>query len=94
MSKIFLVPGINESENITMYCNYARMNPYEERVHQPVSSVSVVEEKEEARKNLEEKSVKEIKEILAASDVDEAQYKNLKKDELIDLAISISFGKE
>lgn len=31
MSKIFLVPGINESENITMYCNYARMNPYEER---------------------------------------------------------------
>ena len=31
MSKIFLVPGINESENITMYCNYARMNPYEKR---------------------------------------------------------------
>lgn len=55
---------------------------------------NMVEEKEEARKNLEEKSVKEIKEILAASDVDEAQYKNLKKDELIDLAISISFGKE
>lgn len=31
MSKIFLVPGINESENMHMYCNYARMNPYEER---------------------------------------------------------------
>lgn len=31
MSKIFLVPGINESQNIYMYCNYARMNPYEER---------------------------------------------------------------
>lgn len=54
---------------------------------------NLVEEKEEARKNLEEKSVKEIKEILAASDVDEAQYKNLKKDELIELAISISFDK-
>lgn len=55
---------------------------------------NMVEEKEEARKNLEEKSVKEIKEILATSNVDEAQYKNLKKDELIDLAISISFDKE
>lgn len=31
MNKIFLVPGINESENMHMYCNYARMNPYEER---------------------------------------------------------------
>ena len=31
MSKIFLVPGINKSENIAMYCNYARMNPHEER---------------------------------------------------------------
>lgn len=55
---------------------------------------NMIEEKEEARKNLEEKSVKEIKEILAAANVDESQYKNLKKDELIELAISISFGKE
>lgn len=29
--KIYLVPGINERENVCMYCNYARMNPYEER---------------------------------------------------------------
>lgn len=29
--KDFLVPEINESSNIHMYCNYARMNPHEER---------------------------------------------------------------
>ena len=31
MKKIYLVPGISESQNIYMYCNYARENPYEER---------------------------------------------------------------
>lgn len=31
MKPISLVPGINERENVYMYCNYARMNPYEER---------------------------------------------------------------
>ena len=31
MKPILLVPGINERENVYMYCNYARMNPYEER---------------------------------------------------------------
>lgn len=31
MGKVYLVPGINERENVYMYCNYARMNPYEER---------------------------------------------------------------
>lgn len=31
MKLISLVPGINEKENVYMYCNYARMNPYEER---------------------------------------------------------------
>ena len=30
MKFISLVPGINERENVYMYCNYARMNPYEE----------------------------------------------------------------
>ena len=29
--KIYLVPGIDEQQNIYMYCNYARMNPLEER---------------------------------------------------------------
>lgn len=29
--KIYLVPDISEKQNIYMYCNYARMNPYEER---------------------------------------------------------------
>lgn len=29
--KIFLVPDMRESSNVNMYCNYARMNPYEER---------------------------------------------------------------
>ena len=28
---VYLVPSINESSNIFMYCNYARMNPREER---------------------------------------------------------------
>lgn len=31
MNKIFLVPGLNKPDNIYMYCNYARMNPHEER---------------------------------------------------------------
>lgn len=31
MRKIYLVPSINERQNIYMYCNYARMNPHEER---------------------------------------------------------------
>lgn len=31
MKFISLVPDINERENVYMYCNYARMNPYEER---------------------------------------------------------------
>ena len=29
--KIYLVPSLYEKENIWMYCNWARMNPYEER---------------------------------------------------------------
>lgn len=28
---VFLVPDILEKNNIQMYCNYARMKPYEER---------------------------------------------------------------
>ena len=31
MSKVYLVPSINEKNNIWMYCNYARLAPYEER---------------------------------------------------------------
>lgn len=31
MEKIYLVPGIREDQNVYMYCNYARMNPHEER---------------------------------------------------------------
>ena len=32
MAKIIhLVPSLRENENIYMYCNYARMNPCEER---------------------------------------------------------------
>lgn len=50
-----------------------------------------VEEKEQARKNLNDKSVKEIKDVLASSGVDENEYKNLKKEELIELALRISF---
>lgn len=53
-----------------------------------------VDQKDFARKNLEEKTVKEIKEILASSGVEEDSYKNLKKEELIDLAIKISFEEE
>ncbi len=30
-NKIYLVPGFEQKENVWMYCNYARMNPYEER---------------------------------------------------------------
>ena len=29
--KIYLVPTIHSKENINMYCNYARMNPFEGR---------------------------------------------------------------
>lgn len=29
--KICLVPSMNSNSNIWMYCNYARMAPYEER---------------------------------------------------------------
>ena len=29
--KIYLVPSLTQRENIWMYCNYARMNPHEER---------------------------------------------------------------
>lgn len=29
--KIYLVPSAWQRENPWMYCNYARMNPYEER---------------------------------------------------------------
>jgi hypothetical protein len=31
VKKIYLVPSLQVKENICMYCNYARMNPYEER---------------------------------------------------------------
>ena len=31
MRKIYLVPSFREKENLYMYCNWARMNPYEER---------------------------------------------------------------
>ena len=31
MKKIYLVPDISESQNVYMYCNYARENPHEER---------------------------------------------------------------
>lgn len=31
MNKVYLVPSLYQNENIWMYCNYARMNPYEER---------------------------------------------------------------
>jgi hypothetical protein len=29
--KIYLVPSLTSRSNIWMYCNYARMTPYEER---------------------------------------------------------------
>lgn len=29
--KIYLVPSLYEKENLYMYCNFARMNPFEER---------------------------------------------------------------
>lgn len=28
---VYLVPGLYDKENPWFYCNYARMNPYEER---------------------------------------------------------------
>lgn len=31
MKRIYLVPSIYAKENIMFYCNYARMNPQEER---------------------------------------------------------------
>ena len=31
MKQIYLVPSLYEKENVYMYCNYARINPQEER---------------------------------------------------------------
>lgn len=31
MKQIYLVPSLYEKANAYMYCNYARMNPHEER---------------------------------------------------------------
>ena len=31
MKNIYLVPKLNDKDNIYLYCNYARQNPKEER---------------------------------------------------------------
>ena len=58
MSKIYLVPSIDSTSNIWMYCNYARFAPHEERclncdnVHcQHKGKHTVIERKRESERN-------------------------------------------
>lgn len=53
-----------------------------------------VDEKEEARKALSEKTVKELQEMALIGGITEDKFKNLRKDELIELLVKSSFGEE
>lgn len=50
-----------------------------------------VDEREEAKKALTEKTVKELQEMALTGGITESEFKSLKKDELIDLILSKSF---
>ena len=53
-----------------------------------------VDEKEEARKALSEKTVKELLEMAVLAEIPETETKDLKKAELIEVLIKHSFDKE
>lgn len=53
-----------------------------------------VDEKQETRDLLSKKTVKELQEMAIVGGISEDKYKNLKKDDLIELLVESSFGKE